>query len=281
MARAHPRSRGENILCQATVLAHTGSSPLTRGKHQGGPENASVGGLIPAHAGKTTCRTWRTSPTWAHPRSRGENPVPRLRPWPRGRLIPAHAGKTAPGCARGRRPRAHPRSRGENLHRVSEAVGYPGSSPLTRGKPRRSKTDRSCPRLIPAHAGKTMRETSEAVASSGSSPLTRGKHLSAMFDRSAGGLIPAHAGKTAARRPCRERTRAHPRSRGENSSGLTMQAHFAGSSPLTRGKQCEIRHTQLLPGLIPAHAGKTIEAPSTQVSSEAHPRSRGENRAST
>ena len=54
--RAHPRSRGENLLITAATVISWGSSPLTRGKHQRqeGPERTR--GLIPAHAGKTPWR---------------------------------------------------------------------------------------------------------------------------------------------------------------------------------------------------------------------------------
>ena len=70
---AHPRSRGENPLTVAVMVAMPGSSPLTRGKLCRTLERVSDGGLIPAHAGKT-CRTFSTcSSLPAHPRSRGEN----------------------------------------------------------------------------------------------------------------------------------------------------------------------------------------------------------------
>ena len=91
--RAHPRSRGENPSRRSTTSPPMGSSPLTRGKPDGldgasairglipahagktkpTPESKSRPGLIPAHAGKTPSRPSRTSPTRAHPRSRGEN----------------------------------------------------------------------------------------------------------------------------------------------------------------------------------------------------------------
>ena len=111
---AHPRSRGENDILNATGFRLTGSSPLTRGKPARGRVTFRSGRLIPAHAGKTgLCDTPVVSHR-AHPRSRGENsaPPPRLSPSTgsspltrgkrggrhrhvcRWRLIPAHAGKT-------------------------------------------------------------------------------------------------------------------------------------------------------------------------------------------
>ena len=51
--RAHPRSRGENVIWEGRVYLVEGSSPLTRGKHTGLAVEHPEDGLIPAHAGKT------------------------------------------------------------------------------------------------------------------------------------------------------------------------------------------------------------------------------------
>ena len=73
-------------------------------------------------------------------------------------------------------------------------------------------------------------------------------------------LIPAHAGKTRSFKLSQNRTRAHPRSRGENRWARLRCGGSRGSSPLTRGK--------------PPRIGTTLGHP------RAHPRSRGENRSS-
>ena len=90
--------------------------------------------LIPAHAGKTSTATSKSSADRAHPRSRGENhsgttvasliagssPLTRGKPLGRGDdaqgagLIPAHAGKTTDVRVPRGLGAAHPRSRGEN-----------------------------------------------------------------------------------------------------------------------------------------------------------------------
>ena len=94
-------------------------------------------------------------------------------------------------------------------------------------------------------------------------------------------LIPAHAGKTRLE-PSRERTlRAHPRSRGENLNPYDPETWKTGSSPLTRGKQQQQCHEHPGNGLIPAHAGKTMSLSASPTTPRAHPRSRGENRASS
>ena len=112
----------------------------------------------------------------------------------------------------------------------------------------------------------------------GSSPLTRGKRIDAASAENVSRLIPAHAGKTRPRtvRVCG--SRAHPRSRGENVDGQRETAEEWGSSPLTRGKQHVRRIDCKAPGLIPAHAGKTVLGAVTGTINGAHPRSRGENR---
>ena len=71
--RAHPRSRGENKPGGRTKYEVEGSSPLTRGKLRLDTLQRRTGGLIPAHAGKTTRKARRRRSDRAHPRSRGEN----------------------------------------------------------------------------------------------------------------------------------------------------------------------------------------------------------------
>ena len=152
-----------------------GSSPLTRGKPQIVQLVGQVGGLIPAHAGKTHRPLRRAIRSAAHPRSRGENTPLYLRlaltagssPLTRGkrrrcwsafqsvRLIPAHAGKTSTRAPLISLEQAHPRSRGENVRRCSSRCQVSGSSPLTRGKPQIVTLVGQMGGLIPAHAGKT------------------------------------------------------------------------------------------------------------------------------
>ena len=176
-SEAHPRSRGENPLTDSESARATGSSPLTRGKLDDLPSECPDGGLIPAHAGKTSTRMASPERSGAHPRSRGENP---RRPPSRGRrlgsspltrgkhtrptpsqsrrgLIPAHAGKTLSYGQHLAATWAHPRSRGENGERSVAETTARGSSPLTRGKHRGPEGDVRGRRLIPAHAGKTRR----------------------------------------------------------------------------------------------------------------------------
>ena len=94
----------------------------------------------------------------------------------------------------------------------------------------------------------------------GSSPLTRGKLVEVAKGHCLQGLIPAHAGKTRERFPRRERSEAHPRSRGENLRVSARPHGPQGSSPLTRGKREAGGQATERRRLIPAHAGKTMQA---------------------
>ena len=76
---AHPRSRGENCVCDEVAPDDRGSSPLTRGKRDNRDLRWIGPGLIPAHAGKTRGGRRPRAPVAAHPRSRGENGFARFR----------------------------------------------------------------------------------------------------------------------------------------------------------------------------------------------------------
>ena len=172
-----------------------------------------------------------------------------------------------------------------------------GSSPLTRGKPFLLLLAHHDGGLIPAHAGKTRppahsRSSSRAHPRSrgenhspprstsspwGSSPLTREKRSRAHGIQPGPGLIPAHAGKTCSAWSSSACRRAHPRSRGENTWASSGAGRAAGSSPLTRGKPRTCCRGARRSGLIPAHAGKTLERERRCAAERAHPRSRGEN----
>ena len=112
---------------------------------------------------------------------------------------------------------------------------------------------------------------------SGSSPLTRGNLRVVRAGQVVDGLIPAHAGKTTSSSSAFSLTRAHPRSRGENPSLNSNSVSSHGSSPLMRGKRRKDRLRLTRLGLIPAHAGKTVESCRSRPEWRAHPRSRGEN----
>ena len=90
-------------------------------------------------------------------------------------------------------------------------------------------------------------------------------------------LIPAYAGKTGMMTASQTTPAAHPRVCGEN-DGLTVEGiGVPGSSPRMRGKPRRHRIQHRSSGLIPAYAGKTLEARGSACELEAHPRVCGEN----
>ena len=171
-------------------------------------------GLIPARAGTTASCTHALLRPGAHPRSRGDHTVGRIRvftvggssPLARGPravhvvhtshrgLIPARAGTTGMPSAIASRLRAHPRSRGDHRFSSHGPITWMGSSPLARGPPSTSDRTSTSTGLIPARAGTTMR-------------------------------LP-----TTSRSPW-----AHPRSRGDHNHMTANIIKGLGSSPLARG----------------------------------------------
>ena len=109
----------------------------------------------------------------------------------------------------------------------------------------------------------------------GSSPLTRGRLPAPHRGRHDRGLIPAHAGSTSRAWALSSMARAHPRSRGVDETPDVTAERMPGSSPLTRGRLREVTVGTEEVGLIPAHAGSTSWARSSQPGRPAHPRSRG------
>ena len=110
----------------------------------------------------------------------------------------------------------------------------------------------------------------------GSSPLARGTRCDFVFSEANDGLIPARAGNTLFLSPQGLEGRAHPRSRGEHQSQPHQLGGVPGSSPLARGTLHEHCDCIVVPGLIPARAGNTVNCLALSLIHEAHPRSRGE-----
>ena len=212
--RAHPRSRGVDLCAATTAKPADGSSPLTRGRraskvavaregHGSSPltrgrrsisaMHSAFHRLIPAHAGSTSPTRSPTTPTPAHPRSRGvdhdaggcpgvgggSSPLTRGRPPPRRHggsrrgLIPAHAGSTWRVWSLMVSPGAHPRSRGVDKVPVVDMNVPMGSSPLTRGRLQGPLEFEGRARLIPAHAGSTHPPTATRTCSP-AHPRSRG-----------------------------------------------------------------------------------------------------------
>ncbi len=153
--RAHLRRRGADTPTNPKPENSVGSSPQARSGHEKGANPRERGGLISAGAERTPCRSTPASPTRAHLRRRGADPMglfgilgtagssPQARSGRSTRtstaalsgLISAGAERTSPRRGRRRTDRAHLRRRGADRPAASRAVLNQGSSPQARSGP--------------------------------------------------------------------------------------------------------------------------------------------------
>ena len=89
------------------------------------------------------------------------------------------------------------------------------------------------------------------------------------------GIIPAHAGLTAFQRHGEHRLWDHPRACGAHGNSRSCTASETGSSPRMRGSHPAKAVLNLLPGIIPAHAGLTKCPRSWICTCGDHPRACG------
>ncbi len=174
-----------------------------------------------------------------------------------------------------------------------------GSSPLARGTRDKAWNGLGDVRLIPARAGNTSwsgngrcaetahprsrgehrKSITQKESHFGSSPLARGTRVARAFCLHLLRLIPARAGNTLIPSLNFFSAAAHPRSRGEHSPCSGQIESLCGSSPLARGTRRRFGRTVRRSRLIPARAGNTSLAIDAPMVRAAHPRSRGEHRA--
>ena len=242
---AHPRWRGEHTDVDGNALSPGGSSPLARGAPGRHRHQLPRFRLIPAGAGSTRTPPAPTTTFPAHPRWRGEHPLPNL-------LVTRRCGSSP--LARG----AHRRT----FRFMATARLIPAGAGST------DIVEEVCNLVGVVVEG--------CVVGSGSSPLARGARTRWCAGRWFRRLIPAGAGSTYASIPRSRVAPAHPRWRGEHYLiGENGQGHF-GSSPLARGARNARPSRCGLVRLIPAGAGSTYAVDETVVHSQAHPRWRGE-----
>ena len=181
---------------------------------------------------------------------------------------------------------------------MGECIAYApqGSSPRMRGTLGLRLDLRNKIGIIPAHAGNTeggmplmlaLRDHPRACGehrtsylapdtNQGSSPRMRGTLCHRFAIVLPCGIIPAHAGNT-----CRQRRRVrctwdHPRACGEHMSSSSGVNACSGSSPRMRGTPVKRLRGQRLRGIIPAHAGNTMQQISGMADYWDHPRACGE-----
>ena len=106
----------------------------------------------------------------------------------------------------------------------------------------------------------------------------RGKQRFDAADKLLIRITPADAGKTQRERIQGDLFEDHPRGCGENRSEQGKAQSDGGSPPRMRGKQIVEAFCELLDGITPADAGKTLSIAVSYISSKDHPRGCGENR---
>ena len=171
----HPRACREKKGDRAGMQAQTGSPPRMRGKEIYKTPILLVGGITPAHAGKSCRPARRWSCPRDHPRTCGEKS---FRPWhhffPLGSpphmrrkvfrltlahcskgITPAHAGKSRQVNVPGAPYRDHPRTCGEKPPVQGIHLCDLGSPPHMRGKVAAHKRFSQAVGITPAHAGKS------------------------------------------------------------------------------------------------------------------------------
>ena len=174
-------------------------------------------------------------------------------------IIPAYAGSTPAPTPSAAGAGDHPRIRGEHRVEPDKAVRAAGSSPHTRGAQTDTLAHKQQVRIIPAYAGSTSPIPLTRVRTmdhprirgehsrvglpprfpEGSSPHTRGARADERRHLIVLGIIPAYAGSTDRRRTPLGRHPDHPRIRGEHRRRATKPSQANGSSPHTRGAQCD------------------------------------------
>ena len=151
-------------------------------------------------------------------------------------------------------------------------------------------------RITPAHAGKSSvprvavgfkrdhprpcgEKASQALRFErygGSPPPMRGKVRSLLFPAPGAGITPAHAGKSKIKKLAVQNKRDHPRPCGEKWDDTTIVVGEPGSPPSMRGKESASFTIPAYHGITPAHAGKSISAPTYRTCIRDHPRPCGE-----
>ena len=275
----HPRVGGETSATRYRLRARSGPSPRGRGNRRSPRSEDLAMSVHPrvggeTRAGRCPVRTAR-GPS---PRGRGNRyrAAPRgfMGPSPRGRgnhkgeqgisaivgSIPAWAGK--PGGT-------HPGTR--HQHGVHPRVGGETRPSLVAVGRRR--------RVHPRVGGETsIRARRTGTLQTGSIPAWAGKPPAAEPNRSAIRVHPRVGGETALRHPHgRYAHGVHPRVGGETQVTMRNGNALTGPSPRGRGNHPRPPHREVVPGSIPAWAGKPTSRRSL-TSKPVHPRVGGETR---
>ena len=187
---------------------------------------------------------------------------------------------------------------GEDEGQRMSASSKQGRSPRVRGRLILKTGGWRIPGSIPACAGKTpglleMAERGQVdprvcgedrimldaiLRAAGRSPRVRGRRYAVAIFAMSSRSIPACAGKTRRALSIVRRIKVDPRVCGEDKFTRSFTRTFTGRSPRVRGRPDPAGHALGRHGSIPACAGKTFEALTTEKVKEVDPRVCGEDR---
>ena len=275
LRRKHPRLRGEYWEMEPKGEPHTETPPLARGIHFDDDLPLQRMGNTPACAGNTSLARLEACNRWKHPRLRGEYTEIATAHWTRSETPPL-----ARGIPNG------PRRNGGGHRNTPACAG--NTLALSCGFSRSEKYPRLRGEYAPVRS--FMRGSVETP------PLARGILTSRASNQVIRGNTPACAGNTARSSELSERSRKHPRLRGEyahdiSASGVVTETPplargiptrrserglFTETPPPARGIPSGGRRGVLLGGNTPACAGNTGHRPLGARQSRKHPRLRGE-----
>ena len=210
-------------------------------------------------------------------------------------IIPAHAGHTCLYSPSRGPAWDHPRTCGAYFSLSNLPFCTLGSSPHMRGIPDVPCRCMAAPGIIPAHAGHTIASATTYMClgdhprtcgaytphakppavKAGSSPHMRGIRDVRAEDCRAFGIIPAHAGHTIRFAAQDIAARDHPRTCGAYLQTCGSASADTGSSPHMRGILSKLLHITADTGIIPAHAGHTVDQRDGIIRYRDHPRTCG------
>ena len=150
-----------------------------------------------------------------------------------------------------------------------------GIIPAHAGHTRRTLPLHGCARDHPRTCGAYYRQCYNVHVPWGSSPHMRGIHAARKATRREGGIIPAHAGHTIRFAAQDIAARDHPRTCGAYLQTCGSASADTGSSPHMRGILSKLLHITADTGIIPAHAGHTVDQRDGIIRYRDHPRTCG------
>ena len=168
-----------------------------------------------------------------------------------------------------------PRRRGKEV--ADEGIGgIIRITPAWAGKSQGHRADRGAEQDHPRMGGEKPNSRRMSSCRVGSPPRGRGKVDGPPAQVGRGRITPAQAGKSPGSASGWPRRRDHPRVGGEKRHSMAMSRRVMGSPPHGRGKVRLAPLIQLLVGITPAWAGKSMTAPGRSSRTGDHPRVGGE-----